>query len=281
VELLVDGAPELVAHGFARLRALEDAWSRFRPASEHNRLHDRPGRWVSVSADLFSALAWSARLHTETNGLFDPTIRTALERWGYDTTFSDIDARDRPAPRAEMAPGLDGLELDVDRRAARLASGTRLDLGGIGKGLAADLIAGEIVASGAAGAYVCLGGDIHAAGEPRDGGWTVPLLHPVTREPFAHHLLESGGLVMSTTAIRRWTCGGRDAHHLIDPRTGRPTSTDLVAVAVASRSAARGEALAKSAIVAGSAAGVSMLSSAQVTAWLLGHDGSVRVVEAS
>src|SRR5688500_9581837 len=140
VELLVDGPPELVASGFARLRELERAWSRFLLDSELNRLHDRPGRWVPVSAELLSALSWCIRLHAETGGLFDPSIRTALERWGYDRTFDSIDARDRPVPAREDAPGLAGLELDPERRAARLAAGTQLDLGGIGKGLAADLI---------------------------------------------------------------------------------------------------------------------------------------------
>lgn len=284
VELLVDGEPALVARGFARLRALEDAWSRFRPTSELNRLHQRVGRWVPVSEEMFTALAWSVRLHAETDGLFDPTVRTSLERWGYDRTFLDIDARDRALPVSEPAPGLAGLELDEDRRAVRLASGTRIDLGGIGKGLAADLVAADLLSAGATGVYVCLGGDIHAAGEPREGGWTVPLLHPATREPVAHHLLDEGGLVMSTTAIRRWTCAGREAHHIIDPRTGRPATSDLTAVAVASRSSARGEALAKAALVAGSVAGEALLRRAAVTAWLVpvpDASSKVRLVEGS
>jgi thiamine biosynthesis lipoprotein len=102
----------------------------------------------------------------------------------------------------------------------------------------------------------------------------------VTREPIAHHLLRSGGLVMSTTAIRRWSCGGHPAHHLIDPRQSRPAASDLVAVAVASRSSARGEALAKAAIVAGSSAGLELLRRAEVTAWLIGDDSHVLHLEA-
>ena len=148
-----------------------------------------------------------------------------------------------------------------------------IDLGGIGKGLAADFVADELIANGANSAYVSLGGDIQAAGEPVDkNGWQVPLLHPVTGDSIAHHALYSGALVMSTVAIRRWTRDGHHHHHIVDPRSGRSADTDLVAVAVADRSAARGEALAKAAIIAGETAGAALLRAADVKAWMITAD---------
>ena len=125
-----------------------------------------------------------------------------------------------------------------------------------------------------------LGGDIHAAGEPPEGGWPVPLLHPITGARFATHTLHDGGLVMSTTALRRWRCAdGVDAHHLIDPRTGAPSTSDVIAVAVASRSAARGEALAKAALIAGRADSTALLQRAGVTAWIVTADEITHVAE--
>jgi hypothetical protein len=113
-ELMFDGPASLTPQAFERLRELERAWSRFLPDSELNRLHARPDEWVRVSHDLFVALRWCARLHDETDGRFDPSIRTALERWGYDCTFRDIDPRE-PAPAyCDPAPGLAGLELRAD-----------------------------------------------------------------------------------------------------------------------------------------------------------------------
>ena len=125
-----------------------------------------------------------------------------------------------------------------------------------------------------------LGGDIHAAGEPVDeGGWSVPLLHPSTGEPVDHHALYSGALVMSTVVLRRWRRGDVEHHHIIDPRSGTPADTDLIAVAVAAQSAARGEALAKAAIIAGSAEGAALLRSADVKAWMISADRVHRVQE--
>jgi thiamine biosynthesis lipoprotein len=209
--------------------------------------------------------------------LFDPSIRTSLEQLGYDRTFTAIADDSITAPDTVPAPGLSGLE--VSGSMARIADGWSIDLGGIGKGLAADVVADELIAAGANSAYISLGGDIRASGEPVDAdGWNVPLIHPLTEQPFAHHTLFAGALVMSTTALRRWRRGGVDLHHLIDPRTGRPAETDLLAVAVADQTAARGEALAKSAIVAGRSVGSALLRSAGVKAWLLSADG-VEIIE--
>ncbi len=273
-ELLFEGPASITPRAFERLRELERAWSRFLPDSELNRLHERTGEWVRVSHELFVGLRWCARLHEETDGRFDPSVRTALEQWGYDRTFRDID-ESRPSPaQLTPAPGMRGLELRREDEAVRLAPGLRLDLGGVGKGLAADLLAGEMLVMGASGVYVCLGGDIAVAGTPPDEGWDVPLLHPVTDIPFASHRLDAGGLVMSTVCMRRWQrSDGRTAHHLIDPRTGAPADTDVLAVAVAAMSAARAEALAKAALVAGATLGARLLEDAGVNAWILTTDG--------
>jgi thiamine biosynthesis lipoprotein len=279
-EILVDGSVDLIPLGFSRLRQLEQTWSRFLPDSELNRLQEWRGGWLECSDDLVAALQWCRRMHTETHGLFDPSIRTSLERLGYDRTFAEIveqSARDSGSSSPNPAPGLDGLE--ISGTWVRLAPGLSIDLGGIGKGLAADLVADELIANGANSAYVSLGGDIHTAGEPVDeNGWQVPLLHPVTGDSIAHHALYSGALVMSTVAIRQWTRDGAQHHHIVDPRSGRSADTDLVAVAVADHSAARGEALAKAAIIAGESAGAALLRAADVKAWLISAD-HVHVVQ--
>jgi thiamine biosynthesis lipoprotein len=269
-EILVDGAAELISVGFSRLRELEQTWSRFVADSELNRLVAWNSGWLECGDDLIDALRWCQRMNAETGGLFDPSIRGSLEQLGYDRTFAEIVEQASLAGVASTtpSPGLSGLEISDNR--VRISPGLSLDLGGIGKGLAADIVANELIAAGANSAYVSLGGDIHAAGEPVDeNGWLVPLIHPVSGEAIDHHRLFTGALVMSTVAIRRWRRGGQEHHHIIDPRTGRPTDSDVVAVAVADASAARGEALAKAAIIAGSTEGVALLRSANVKAWVV------------
>ena len=277
-ELMFDGPASLTPRAFNRLRELEQAWSRFRPDSELNRLQQRAGRWVRVSHELFVALRWCARLHEETEGRFDPSIRTALEQWGYDRTFREIDERGAAPVVTAPSPGLAGMELRRDDEAVRLAPGLRIDLGGIGKGLAADMLAGDLLFMGANGVYVSVGGDIAVAGDTPYGGWDVPLHHPDTDLPFDFHCLAAGGIVMSTTRMRRWhRLDGTEAHHLIDPTTGAPAATDVVAVAVAALSAARAEALAKAVVVAGATRGQQLLDSFGVEGWIVTEDEVLRV----
>ncbi len=272
-EVVIEGEPAHVAEGFRRLRSLEESWTRFRPDSELNRLHANSGRWVRVSADLLSAINWCQRMYEETEGIFDPSIRRSLEACGYDRTFRSMLDRDEPAHGCCPAPGLAGLEIDRVGRRVRLDRNTSIDLGGVGKGLAADIVAHELVNLGATSAYVSIGGDIHAAGEPPDSGaWDVPLLHPVSGDTVVVYPLAGGGLVMSTVALRRWRRGSQVLHHIIDPRTGTPADTDVLAVAVAARSAARAEALAKSAIILGARDGAAMLRRSHVRAWIMTDD---------
>ncbi len=278
-DVLVDGDVELIAAGFRRLRSLERAWTRFDPDSELNRLLRSAGTWHPVSDDLLRAITWSRRMHDETHGLFDPSIRRSLERAGYDRTFADLPvevgepAFEQEPCGIEPAPGCDGIEVDHERQMVRMPAGLSIDLGGIGKGLAADIVAAELLALGARAVYISLGGDIHAQGEPpRPEGWTVPLLHPRTGATIAEHRLVDGGLVMSTTALRRWRHGSTWSHHIIDPRTGQPTNTDILAVAVAAPSAARAEALAKATIILGADAGSALLRGFGIQAWIMTTD---------
>ena len=59
-----------------------------------------------------------------------------------------------------------------------LPPGVGFDPGGIGKGLAADLVVDLLLDGGAAGACVDLGGDGRMAGEPPTGGWRVGIGNP-------------------------------------------------------------------------------------------------------
>jgi len=68
----------------------------------------------------------------------------------------------------------------------------------------------------------------------------------------------------SGVSVHRWTVDGRVRHHLIDPRSGLPATTDVVQATVIAGSALRAEVLAKAAVIAGSGAGLALLERARV-----------------
>jgi thiamine biosynthesis lipoprotein len=276
--VVLGDAPEPVMEWvFEEIERLEQCWSRFRPDSELSVLNARAGQWVDVSPSMLLALTCAADLYRETFGHFDPTVIDALERVGYDRSFELVcAARADPVAGARPAPGIRHVEVDTDAARVRLPRGLRLDLGGVGKGLAADLVARGAVDRGARSVLVSLGGDQRARGEPPPGGaWPVPVEHPLdeSRLAFVYPLVD-GAIVTSTRRYRAWRRGEREYHHIIDPATGDSARTPIVAVVAAARDAWWAEGIAKAVMIAGVQEGVALARFARVEALLFLDDGS-------
>ncbi|HEV3450062.1 MAG TPA: FAD:protein FMN transferase [Acidimicrobiia bacterium] len=275
VVLVVGGAPAHLAQARRRVEELEARWSRFRPDSELNRLNaaagDGPRR---VSADTFTLLEHAREAWRLTDGRFDPTVLGDVLRAGYTTSFDDPAVTSAGVGRA-WTRGCDRIELDPVARTVALPAGVGVDPGGIGKGLAADLVVAELLAAGAAGAAVNLGGDVRVAGAPPADAWVVAVDHPWRDEPAAVVHLDDGAVATSSRLRRAWTTRRGAAHHLIDPRHGRPAT---VGAASATAVAARGwqaEALAKAGFLAGPVAGVDLLDRLGVGGLVVDEDGAV------
>jgi thiamine biosynthesis lipoprotein len=258
VSVVGDGA--LVEHGIARIQDLARRWTRFDQDSELSKLRAACGRPVAVSPDTFQLVAAACAASRITNGLFDPTVLDAMIANGYDRTFADLGERTTPTALPRPAPGIDGVHLDRVANTVMLACGVGIDPGGIGKGLAADIVADELIQLGARGVLVDIGGDISCRGEgPQDGRWVVDVAHPFRDEPILHLALTDVAIATSSCLRRRW--GPESSlHHIVDPRTGRPTATRLVMAAVIDAEAWRAEALATAVIVAGDVAAAASAS---------------------
>jgi thiamine biosynthesis lipoprotein len=281
--ILIGDAPDALLEWSRReLEALEQRWTRFRPNSELSELHRHAGQWHDVSARLLLAFTCATDLCRATNKRFDPTIRYALERAGYDRSFeliatdADIDNR-----TSNAAPGFDNVKIDVDASRVFLPPDVRIDLGGIGKGLAADLIARGLVERGARHALVSIGGDMRACGEPPDAGaWDIPVAHPLQPDDVAFvHPLTDGALVTSTCRIRTWRRNGRTYHHLIDPVTGDSARTGVAAAVVNAHDAWWAEGIAKALVIAGPEDAPQLARSTGVRAWIFLDDGDVIEVQ--
>jgi thiamine biosynthesis lipoprotein len=151
----------------------------------------------------------------------------------------------------EATGGCGGIQLDIARGRVRVPRGTSLDPGGIGKGLAADIVAAEVLERGSTGVLVNIGGDMRMAGRPPEGGWVVAVEDP--RRPGSEWLrlaLTDGAVATSSALRRRWRQGEVDCHHVMDPRTGRPATGSTVAVTAVAQTAWWAEVVATSLLVA-------------------------------
>lgn len=289
---------------FARVEA---RLTRFRD-SELNRFCAACGGLASPL--LFRALTTAARASRRTAGLFDPRVRAALEAWGYGPglrfggatpvlaagrTEPAVPAL-RPGPWLHSGGTAGGVLEGFRQRRLTLPGAPGLDLGGIGKGLALRYGARALrrLAAGRGpqrtmglcgpggrarpGFLLDAGGDIWAEGLGPDGaGWTVGIAGPQDPErPLAVLRVAGRAVCTSSRGRRRWLVGGRTAHHLIDPRTGRPAAEGLFSVTVIGRDPAWAEVWSKTLFVAGAAAGPELAERRGLAAVFCGPDGELR-----
>jgi thiamine biosynthesis lipoprotein len=207
-EVVVGGAERHEASVIERLFEERDhAFSRFRPESELSRVNRQAGRPAAVSPLFAETVEIALRAAAETDGLVDPTLGAAIESAGYTEDFDALTPDPRPAGPPHRGSWR---AVSLLGRCVALPASVRLDLNGVVKALAVD--AGLEVMSGPG--FVSAGGDLAARGD-----LTVELPDGATI------LLRRGALATSGTARRRWLRGGAEQHHLIDPRTGRPSTS--------------------------------------------------------
>jgi FAD:protein FMN transferase len=257
IELLVhaDGADAALDAAEQEFHRLESLLSRFRADSELSRLN-RDGV-IEAGHDLLRVVALSLDGRERTGGRFDPTVHDALVAAGYDRTFDEVAS---VARSDTWSPPSAGGEVTFDGTRIELEPGVRLDLGGIGKGYAAERAA-ELLAT-AGPCLVNAGGDIAV----RDGSWPVGV-DALTLE------LSNCGLATSGRDRRHWHRGDRELHHLIDPTTGEPAESDVLRVTVVASDAVEAEIAAKALFLSGAERACTEADAAGTPAVIVTTDG--------
>ncbi|MDB4897410.1 MAG: ApbE family lipoprotein [Firmicutes bacterium] len=236
--------------------------SRFRPDSPLCQLNRMPEHWVVVPSLLFDAIEQGLAAAEATGGAYDPTILAALEASGYSRSF---ELGPSPTGPSQPAGRWQDVKLDYALNAVWLPAGVRLDLGGIGKGLAVD--GGLEQLTSAPRAVINAGGDLAVRTAPGDGPVRIEVAEPWDlSRTMASFGVYRGAVATSSTLGRRW---GDGLHHIIDPRTGLPAASGLIAATVVAGSAAQADVLAKACIVLGAEKALPLLHTYQSEALLV------------
>ena len=234
-------------HSVFRIEDLERRWSRFLPDSEISECNDRAGEWVDVST--ITALLVERLIEAErrTAGRFNPLLLHQLESLGYDESFPF------PAKPASAVPSIAAASgLAVAGGSVRVPSGAGVDPGGLGKGLAADLVMADLLDAGATWAIVSLGGDIRLGGTHLAvTGQPVEIENTSAPDaPRERVRVADGAVATSSIAKRRWTSSdGDELHHLLDPATGLSAHTSRRSATVHSATAWWADVVAKCLII--------------------------------
>ncbi len=239
--IVVSEDDSLLKHAQNRIDSLEKLWSRFDENSEISILNNARGNPVLVSNETKLLINKMLEGYKVTNSIFDPTILPKLHEIGYDKSlmsdnFSEI--------QAEAIWPIDFTTITLEGNLVTMPKSMTLDAGGIGKGLAADLLVKELIELGAAGALVSAGGDIKVSGNsPIDEYWTLAIENPFDlNENMAYIKLSHGGIATSSKLKKTF---GNNSHIIINTEHSLFINNKTVTVSIISESAALSEVLAK------------------------------------
>ncbi len=199
--------------------------------SDIYRINASQGNSVEINEETYELIKKSLRLSEETEGNFDISLYNVIKLWGFTTGKYRVPDDDEIHSTVKNT-GSDKITLEGSNRIT-VSQGTTLDLGGIAKGYIADKAVEAMKSAGAQYGLISLGGNIRTFGEkPAGEKWRVGIRHPEDKGYFMTISTEEGSVITSGAYQRYFTQDGITYHHIIDPKTGKPSQSDAVSVTI-------------------------------------------------
>ena len=275
--LLVGAEEEICDAVYSLANELESKWSRFLPDSEVMRVNNNPDSMQEVSTATLRLVSEMKLGFELTKGLYSGNILGELIDLGFAKSRLNPENVTNWYAKSKTTADLSDVVIDFEAKSVLVPSGVAIDAGGIGKGLAADLMSDYAMQLGAMGVAVFAGGDVSVKGMAQDAaGWKVNISDPNDVDHFIDSvLLSRGGLATSSPV--GWK--NDTAHHIIDPRTHESANSDVLQVTVIAQNASQAEVLAKMCVILGSQEGISEIDALGVAALIVDYSNQVHTSE--
>ncbi|NUN99251.1 MAG: FAD:protein FMN transferase [Saprospiraceae bacterium] len=214
-------AKNIARQVFDRVDTLNAVFSDYLPESELNRLSDKAGsgKKIKVSEDLWHILCLSKKYAKASKGAFDPTVGALTRLWRRARHLKEAPDSARVAAALKTVD-YRSIRFFKNRQIQLKRKGTRLDLGGIAQGYAADECLARLREAGILAALADAGGDI-ALGDAPPGykGWTV---ERITSDSTKEVLVLANCGITTSGALYRFfeAANGVRYSHIINPQTG-------------------------------------------------------------
>lgn len=271
-----DSDPSILEPIKKRIMQMHNRFSFFNPGSEINQINQQAGiHPVIVSEDTLYLLSRALDYAKETKRAFDVTAGSMSELWRNAIRFATLPSK------AEIAfcrthCDIKNLELDKAHGTAFLRKkGMKLDLGGIVKGYAADEARSMLEAQGIQNAQINFGGTVVVIGKMQRIGIQNPFQK--TGISMASIPLKNRAIVTSGSYEQCFFHQGKRFHHIIDPRTGKPSCSGLISVSLIGDEAVTLDALATGIYCLGPKVGTSIIRRHGISAIFVTDNGSVQI----
>jgi FAD:protein FMN transferase len=228
------------------IRAAEGRTTAHVDTSDIARINASAGRRpVRVRPETFALIGKAVEASRRTRGGFDAVLGGLKTLWGFGTDRpavpdeADLGRRLRASGMRQLALG-DGTVFLKD-------SGASMDLGGLGEGYLIDLAVTSLRRDGVRSGIVEATGDLAAFGRhPERRYWRIGVKNPRDPEGRLSGVMRIGEEAVATSGDyeRYFIRNGRRYCHILDPRTGFPSTAGCVSVTVVAPTALEADALA-------------------------------------
>lgn len=244
---------------------LEGMLSKFIYNSEISRINDLSGiRSEEISNETFEVLSRAVEFSECCNGFFDITIGPLITLWASAYDKSKVPDETIIREKVSLVCYKD-LFLDNKNKSAYLKnSGQSIDLGGIGKGFAADRLIKVLKEYGIFSAFTNFGGNVATIGVKPDGSpWHVGIRHPRKENSLIGTVSVSNKSVVTSGDYQRnfIDVHGKMYHHILSTNTGYPVESGLISVTIIADSSMNADALSTIFFLAGRNRGIEVLKS--------------------
>ncbi|MGP1434391.1 MAG: FAD:protein FMN transferase [Catonella sp.] len=195
----------------------------------------------------------SLELNRKTDGLFDITIYPLMELWGFTSKNYKVPS-DKEIKEKLKNVGSDKIIFDEPTGEISFKNeGMKIDFGGIGKGYITDELVKVLTEEGVESAIINLGGNVFGFNKKPDGSlWNVAIRDPNQIEEYMLAIrIENSAVITSGGYERYFEENGVRYHHILDPRSGRPSDSGLKSVSIVSRDGTLADTLSTSLFIMG------------------------------
>lgn len=250
---------DLAVNEITRIENLISSWDENSQTSEINR--NSGIRPVKVDKELLNLIERAISLSKLTDGAFDITYASMDKIWNFDGSMITMPTEDEI--RASVAKvGYQNILIDKENSTVFLKlQGMKIGFGAIGKGYAADKAKALLIEKGVSAGIINASGDMNAWGkQPNGEDWKVAITNPLNKNKvFALLPVNEGAVVTSGDYEKYVTFNGKRYTHIINPKTGYPSS-GIISVTVFAPMAELADALATSVFVMGKDVGLDRIN---------------------
>ncbi|EDP71755.1 Membrane-associated lipoprotein involved in thiamine biosynthesis [Flavobacteriales bacterium ALC-1] len=243
----------------SRIEKLISSWDENSQTSKINR--NAGIKPVKVDKELFDLVKRAVQISKLTNGAFDISYASMDRIWKFDGSMKTMPS-DETIKKSVEKVGYENIVLNEQDLSVYLKlEGMKIGFGAIGKGYAADKSKVLLKDLGVKSGIINASGDMNTWGKQTTGeDWQVGIKNPLNKNKvFTLLPVYERAVVTSGNYEKYVELNGKRYSHIIDPRTGYPSS-GIVSVSVFSASAELADALATSIFVMGIDVGLDFIN---------------------